>query len=108
MRSQSPEPRKNVVGPSVRPEPGSAATAIATEPQPNAMRTKVPRSSATHSPQSPPLLLSPLPFRTASGEMSSDIRTSLDMPEQYTRRSAQHPARSTPCENNHHSRAAIL
>ncbi|MFI9753536.1 hypothetical protein [Streptomyces collinus] len=58
ISSQSPAPRKKTVGPSVRPDPGSAATAIATTPHPKAMRTNVPRNSARHSPGRPARRLS--------------------------------------------------
>src|SRR5436190_13954256 len=63
ISSQSPAARKIVVLFSVRPEPGSAATAIATTPSPNAISMKVPRNSARHSPGVPPRDLRP-PLRT--------------------------------------------
>src|SRR4051794_16412939 len=59
ISSQSPAARKIVVLFSVRPEPGSAATAIATTPSPNAISMKVPRNSARHSPGVPPRDLRP-------------------------------------------------
>src|SRR6476646_8596253 len=69
--SQSPAARKIVVGVSARPEPGSAATAIATTPSPNMISTAVPRNSARQSPNRPPRRLSPLPL--SSGVMTSVI-----------------------------------
>src|SRR5579875_579444 len=53
ISSQSPAARKMVVGVAVRPDPGRAATAIATTPSPNAIRQTHPRNSARSSPYRP-------------------------------------------------------
>src|SRR5205814_3813722 len=53
ISSQSPAARKIVVGVWARPEPGRAATAMATTPSPNAIKTKHPRNSAIISPYKP-------------------------------------------------------
>jgi len=53
ISSQSPLARKMVVGVAARPEPGKAATAMATTPSPNMIRTNTPKNSARHSPHSP-------------------------------------------------------
>src|ERR1700744_1527679 len=53
IRSQSPDAWKIVVGDAVRPEPGSAATAMATTPSPKAISTNVPRNSDSSSPYRP-------------------------------------------------------
>jgi hypothetical protein len=60
----------------VRPEEGSAATAIATTPSPNKISTQVPRNSARHSPHRPPSR-STLPPRARSGEMLSVMEDSI-------------------------------
>ena len=53
ISSQSPAAWKITVGPAVRPEPGRAATAVATTPSPNEIRTMHPRNSDSSSPYKP-------------------------------------------------------
>src|ERR1039457_7096031 len=53
ISSQSPAALKITVGPAVRPEPGRAATAMATTPSPNEIRTTQPRNSDSNSPYKP-------------------------------------------------------
>src|ERR1700761_2739480 len=53
ISSQSPAARKIVVGVAARPDPGRAATAMATTPSPNAISTNVPKNSESNSPHRP-------------------------------------------------------
>ncbi len=55
ISSQSPAAWKITVGPAVRPDPGRAATAMATTPSPNAISTNVPKNSESSSPHRPPM-----------------------------------------------------
>ena len=72
ISSQSPAALKIVSGPAVRPDPGRPATATATTPSPNAIRTNVPKNSESNSPQSPEMrpMVRPSP-RKASGVISA-------------------------------------
>jgi hypothetical protein len=72
ISSQSPAARKIVVEVCARPEPGKAATAMATEPSPKAIKQKQPRNSASSSPYRPPMrpTVRPSPLR---GVMSDII-----------------------------------
>src|ERR1035441_8619588 len=53
ISSQSPLAMKMVVGVAALPDPGRAATAMATTPSPNMIRVIVPRNSADNSPHRP-------------------------------------------------------
>ena len=75
ISSQSPAALKIVVGPAVRPEPGSPATATATTPSPNEIRTNIPMNSAMSSPHSPVMRPTVRPS-PRSGVMSSAMMSS--------------------------------
>src|ERR1700689_3268326 len=93
ISSQSPAASKITVGPDVRPEPGSAATAIATTPSPNAIMMNTPRNSERSSPYKP--LMRPIVRPSPRKGVMSDTITLPPM------RSMRAAARATSGYNGH-------